>query len=251
MKNQLILVLLFAALGVAALAQGPVEITSEPSHHLVLENAAVRVFAITVNPGASTLVHRHAHDYIAVTLGDAEILNAKAGAEPVTVTFKDGDTRFSPAGLVHAVTDKDAQPFRNVTIELLGPTTGEHACTGSCSQSPPCDSADKAACPSSDDLLASDQWTVTKVTVPPGSHVPRHTHTGGYLVVPLTNLDFKEQDESGAVTNVHLGVGEVTWNKPVTHEVTNVGSQPARLVVLQFKGKPAGAAPASSGPKGK
>ena len=251
MKKQMILALLFTAWSVAALAQTPVEITSEPSHHLVFENAAVRVFAVTVNPGDSTLVHRHSHDYIAVALGDSEILNAKAGAEPVPVVFKDGDTRFSPAGLVHAVMNKSGRPFRNITIELLGPTTGEHACTGSCSRSAPCDSADKAACQSADELLSSDQWTVTTVTVPPGAHVPRHTHAGGYLVVPLTNLDFKEQDVSGTVVNVHLGVGEVTWNKPVTHEVTNVGTQPTRLVVLQFKGEPASAAPAPSGPKGK
>jgi quercetin dioxygenase-like cupin family protein len=251
MKRQTILSVLLAVSAVAAFAQAPVEITSEPSHHLVLENASVRVFAVTVNPGASTLVHRHAHDYIAVTLGDAEILNAKAGAEPVTVTFKDGDARFSAGGLVHAVTNKGARPFRNVTIELLGPTTGEHACTASCSQPVPCDSPNKALCPTAEELLASDQWTVMKVTLPGGGHRPRHTHAGPFLVVPLTNVEFKETDEFGTVDNVRLAVGQATWAKPVTHETVNVLSQPARLVILQFKGAPAAAPPASSVPKTK
>ena len=48
-------------LATAALAQQqqqPVEITSEPSHHLVFQNEYVRVFDVTVAPKASTLVHR-------------------------------------------------------------------------------------------------------------------------------------------------------------------------------------------------
>ena len=90
-----------------------------------------------------------------------------------------------------------------------------------------------------------------KVTVPPGAHVGRHTHTASFLVVPLTKLDLKDQDESGTVTQAHLGAGEVRWGKPVTHEVTNVGSETARLVILEFNGKPAAAAPASGGTKSK
>ena len=125
----MILASLFAAASVSALAQNPVEITSESHHHLVIENASVRVFAVTVDPGASTLMHRHGHDYIGIALGDSEILNVKPGAAPVPVAFKDGDTRFTAAGLVHGITDNGAGPFRNITIEFLGPTTGERACT--------------------------------------------------------------------------------------------------------------------------
>ena len=251
MKNPTVLSFLLAVSSVAAFAQAPVEITSEPSHHLLLENASVRVFAVTVNSGASTLVHRHAHDYIAIALGDSEILNAKAGAEPVPVTFKDGAAGFSAAGLVHAVINKSTGPFRNITIELLGPTTGEHACTASCSQPVPCDSPNKALCPTAEELLASDQWTVMKVTLPPGAHRPRHTHAGPYLVVPLTKVQLKERDEYGNVTNERLGPGQATWARPVTHETTNVLAQPATLVILQFKGATAAAPPAPSAPKTK
>src|SRR4029077_58693 len=84
-------------------AQAPVEITSEPSHHKVLDNTFVRVFAVSVDPGKSSLMHRHGHDYLSVSIGDAQISNAKEGAQPVTVNFKDGDVRFTAAPLVHAV----------------------------------------------------------------------------------------------------------------------------------------------------
>ncbi|MGZ4829681.1 MAG: hypothetical protein ACXV78_08555, partial [Candidatus Angelobacter sp.] len=86
-------------------AQAPVEITSESSHHLVLENLFVRVFAVSVDPGKSTLMHRHGHDYLGITLGDSQIMNTKQGAQPVPVSFKDGDVRFTPGGLVHAISN--------------------------------------------------------------------------------------------------------------------------------------------------
>ena len=78
-------------------AQAPVEITSETSHHQVLDNMFVRVFAVSVDPGKSSLMHRHGHDYLSVSIGDATITNTKEGAQPVTVNFKDGDVRFTAA----------------------------------------------------------------------------------------------------------------------------------------------------------
>src|SRR6476646_12246626 len=92
-------------------AQAPVEITSEPSHHKVVDNMFVRVFAVSVDPGKSTLMHRHGHDYLGLTLGDSQITNTKEGAQPAQVSFKDGDTRFTAAGLVHASTNNGSAPF--------------------------------------------------------------------------------------------------------------------------------------------
>src|SRR3954447_1275856 len=112
--RKLWIVTLFAILALTAWtqqAQAPVEIISEPSHHLVLENMFVRVFAVSVDPGKSTLMHRHGHDYLSVALGDSQIMNTKEGAQPVPVAFKDGDVRFSAAGLVHAVSDSGSTPF--------------------------------------------------------------------------------------------------------------------------------------------
>ena len=57
----------------AAQTTTEVEITSEPSHHPVLENEYIRVFKVEVARHASTLMHRHRHDYVFVTLGDAHV----------------------------------------------------------------------------------------------------------------------------------------------------------------------------------
>ena len=77
-----------------AQATGEVEITAEPHHHLVLENDYIRVFNLEAAPHSATLVHRHRHDYVFVTLGASEVENDVVGKPPVTLKLQDGETRF-------------------------------------------------------------------------------------------------------------------------------------------------------------
>jgi quercetin dioxygenase-like cupin family protein len=234
MRKVLIAVVVVLGILVAA-QQSPVEITSEPSHHQVLENSFVRAFAVNVAPGQSSLVHRHGHDYLSVSLGDAQIINAKVGAAPANASFKDGDVRFSAAPVVHAVTNTGTGPFRNITIELLGTTSGQHACTESCAVTVPCDAADKAACPSGTKVMSADQWTVTTVTLPAGARYGQHAHAGSFLLIPLTDGDLKGKGLDGPETAVHWKTGEISWgNGPVTHTVSNVGKTTARAVIVEF-----------------
>src|SRR5712671_5892489 len=216
-------------------AQAPVEITSEPSHHLALENMFVRVFAVSVDPCKSSLMHHHGHVYLSVSLGDAQIMNTKQGAQPVAAASKDSEVRFTPAGLVHAVANSGTTPFRNRTIELMQPTTNAKACTESCSIPIPCDSGDKAACATVVKLFTSDQWSVTKVTLPPGAKYAQHTHLANFLTVPLTDADITMKNQDQPETTVHSKAGEQTWNNPVVHTVTNSGKSTAQSVVLEFR----------------
>jgi quercetin dioxygenase-like cupin family protein len=232
-------------------AQAPVEITSEPSHHLALENMFVRVFAVSVDPGKSSLMHRHGHDYLSVSLGEAQIMNTKQGAQPVAASFKDGDVRFTPAGLIHAVTNSGVTPFRNRTIELMQPTTNAKACTESCSIPIPCDSADKATCPTVVKLFTSDQWSATMVRLPPGAKYPQHTHLANFLNVPLTDAEVTIKNQDQPETVVHSKAGEQTWNNPAVHTVTNSGNSTAKVVVLEFRGRPAGEGSESMAPQSK
>jgi quercetin dioxygenase-like cupin family protein len=235
----------------SAMAQqpsAPVDLTADSTHHLVLENIFVRAFAVTVEPKKSTLMHRHGKDYLTVALGDSEILNAREGAQPATVKFKDGDVRFAPAGIVHLVTDNGESTFRNITIELMQPTTNQHPCTEACSIPVPCDAADKSTCTTVTKVFQSDQWSVTLVTLPPGASYAKHTHLANYLVVPLTDGDTKVSEQDGPATPAHYKAGEISWHNPVVHSVANGGPKAVRVVVLEFRGRPAGEGSESMGP---
>jgi quercetin dioxygenase-like cupin family protein len=252
--RKLSIVTLFAILALTAWtqqAQAPVEITAEPSHHLVFENMFVRVFAVTVDPVKTKLMHHHGHDYLGITLGDSQITNTKQGAQPAQASLKDGDTRFTPAGLVHAITNTASTPFHNRTIELLQPTTNQKACTESCEIPVPCDSADKSKCASVTKLITADQWSVTMITLPAGAKYPQHTHLANFLTIPLTDADVTMKNQDQPETKVHSKTGELTWNNPVVHTVTNSGTTTAKTIVLEFRGRPAGEGSESMGPQSK
>ena len=110
--------MLVTALG---LAQAPpeVEIPAEPHHHLVFKNEELRVFGVEVPPHGETQMHLHHHDYIYVTLGASEVVNAVKGKDPIRLQLQDGETRFTPGNFAHVARNVSDKPFRNVTIEIL------------------------------------------------------------------------------------------------------------------------------------
>jgi quercetin dioxygenase-like cupin family protein len=213
-----------------------VDITSEPSHHLVFENQYLRAFDVIVAPKTSTLVHRHDHDYVFVTLGDSDLTNARVGEKPAGLQLKDGDTRFTPGGFAHAAINNSDRPFHNITIDLLQTATNVKPCTESCSALVACDVEGKSLsfCPTVERRITSDQWVMSFVTMPPGSALDKHTHTTPHLVVAVSDVDLTV-DTGAALTQSKLAVGGVAWVPAgVTHSARNNTTNTQRFVTLEF-----------------
>lgn len=230
MKRLLFLFLLVPFL--VAQTTTEVEITAEPSHHLVLENEYVRVFKVEVAPHTSTLMHRHRHDYIFVTLGDAHVSNEVEGKPPVDLKLPDGDTRFTPGNFAHMAKDLSDELFRNVTIELLqdeklrqmpshwgSEESGERTFPGVRIRT----------------LFVKDGVRGSEVNLEAGAVVPSHHHDGPHLVIALTDLDLRSDIEGKGAMPVHLKSGDVKWVPGgYTHTVTNEGKAPARFITVEF-----------------
>ena len=157
MRTSRALGLVFLATATLAQQQQSVEITSEPSHHLVFQNEYVRVFDVTVAPKATTLVHRHNNDYLFVTLGDSDVISTRVGEKPAPLHLKDGEVRFTPGNFAHAAINESERPFHNITIELLKPSRSVENCTEACvaRQSKCTDGVPPAPRPRSASLLTS------------------------------------------------------------------------------------------------
>ncbi len=211
------------------------EITSEPSHHLVLQNEYVRVFDVTVAPKASTLIHRHNHDYLFVTLGDSDLVNARVGEKPAPLKLKDGDVRYTAGNFAHAAINESERPFHNTTIELLQPSTNVKTCTEACEMPAPCESA-KGVCPSIVPLIASDQWTVLLIKFPPGSRLESHARSAPHLFVPVSDLELTQELGSSS-RRVKRASGEVAWlpGGGVAHALVNNTTRPMQFVTVEFK----------------
>ena len=208
-----------------------VEITAEPSHHLAFQNSYVRVFQVEVAPHSSTLLHRHRHDYIFVSLGPAEVSNEVEGKSPVTLKLQNGEARFTEGNFAHVARNLANTPFRNVTIELLqdekagsAPSKwdedrGVHVLQGGTKEV----------------LFVKDGVRVSELELQIAGVEPRHHHSGPYVVVAVTDLLFRSEVEGKPASNIEMKSGDVRWVEGgFTHTVTNVGKQEAKLVVLEF-----------------
>jgi quercetin dioxygenase-like cupin family protein len=228
MRRSLLLVFLTTFLT----AQAPeVEITAEPHHHQILTNEQVRVFTVDVPPHTDTLLHRHRHDYIYVTLGDSEVVNAVQGKVPVTVKLKDGETGFLTGGYAHIARNLSNSPFRNVTIELLqddqlrrstyhwDATRGLEILPGGTQQI----------------LFVKDVVRASEFELQPGGMVPLHHHTGPHLAVAITDVKFRSQVDGKGASEVAMKSGESLWIKGgFSHTLTNIGNHPAKWITLEF-----------------
>jgi quercetin dioxygenase-like cupin family protein len=96
-------------------------VPGEPHHHLKIENEYVRAYYVEVPPHESTQLHQHDHDYIYVSLGPSDVVNAPLNKPEVHLQLKDGETHFTRGGFAHVARNLSDAPFRNVTIELLKP----------------------------------------------------------------------------------------------------------------------------------
>jgi quercetin dioxygenase-like cupin family protein len=229
MKRALLLFLLIPFL--AAQTTTEVEITSEPSHHLALENGYIRVFKVEVAPHASTIMHRHRHDYVFVALGDARVSNEVQGKSPVDLKLTDGDTRFAAGNFAHIARNVSGHPFRNVTVELMQDEklrqTPSHWLEESGEKTFPGGRITT--------LFVKDGVRVSEVNLEPGAIVPSHHHDGPHLVVAITDLDLRSDVEGQGKMPGKFQADDVKWLPGgYTHTLTNVGKSPARLVTVEF-----------------
>jgi quercetin dioxygenase-like cupin family protein len=208
-----------------------VEITAEPSHHLALENEYVRVFKVEVAPHASTLMHRHNHDYVYVTIGDAHLSNEVEGKPPVDVKLSNGDTRFTPGNFAHIAKNLSDQPFRNVTIELMQDEKLRQA------SSHWAEEAGEKTFPGgrSKILFVKDGVRVSEVDLEPDATIPSHHHDGPHVLVAISDLDIRSDVDGKGPMPGKFKSGDVKWLLGgYTHTLTNVGKSPARFVTVEF-----------------
>src|ERR1035437_9151052 len=93
---------------------GPaVEIPADATHQLKIENEYFRAYYVTVGPQQSSLMHHHGLDYVAVALGPTTIDSTTPDGTVKHIALEDGDVRYTPAGLTHAVTNMASVPFHN------------------------------------------------------------------------------------------------------------------------------------------
>jgi len=235
------LLLLFLTTFLSAQSPSDVEVTAEPHHHQTFVNDQVRVLNVDVPAHSETLMHYHRHDYIFVTLGAAQIINAVEGKPPVPLTLPDGDVRFVSAPFAHIFRNLSPQPFRNVTIELLQDNKLRHSPAHWDSGHPDEDRGlDILHGGTKEILFVKDGVRVSEIDLQPGGMIPMQHHAGPHLLVAVTDLDLRQSHLNGAHPPDlgHLMAGQVDWLPGgYSSSLTNIGKTPAKFITLEFHQK--------------
>jgi quercetin dioxygenase-like cupin family protein len=234
MKSRLLsAAFLLAAIALAAQSTAEVAITAEPHHHLLLENQRVRVWLAEVAPHDATLMHRHAHDYVFVSLGETNVQNEVEGKAPVTLKMQDGETRFSQGGFAHIARDLASTPFRAIAVELLQDEAAHKT-------PPPAWDEDRGlhifTGGTQHIMFVQDGVRVSEIELQPGATIPRHHHSGPHLVVAITDFDLRSDVEGQPPASGHIKSGDAKWVPGgFTHALTNTGKQEAKVITLEFQ----------------
>lgn len=220
---------LVACVGIAGQSK-PLELASEPGHHLILKNQYTRVFQVEVPPHATTQLHLHRHSYLFVNLGQAEIENDVQGKAPVKMKLADGQTELSPGPFAHIIKNVGDTRFRNVTIEILRPPSPA-------AQGTPRErglSVDNGLM--IDTLFDTAQVTVVEFQLNPGAHVDVHQDKWPHLLVAVSDLKLRDQKPSGRGGDLNQKAGDISWSEGGhPHSFTNLGLKQAHWIDVEFK----------------
>lgn len=99
----------------AAYAQDVVQVAGD-SHKVILENAQVRVLAVTLKPGQKAPLHSHPAN-VSYVLSDGKLRITMADGKTVDKAPKAGSASWSDA-VTHAVENIGTSDFTQIQIEL-------------------------------------------------------------------------------------------------------------------------------------
>jgi len=199
----------------------------ESRHHLVFENALVRVLDVRVPAGDTTDFHVHANHHIAVVIAGARTWDQSAGtaipesvsaADPVGTVF---DNASDSIPYTHRVADADTVGFRYIVAQLLAPS-----------------GVAPSALPASSGLRLDREALgarIYRVTLAPGESTPRHRHPAPGLTVQVNagtlRVDGTKPEGRSAATEA----GAWWWRGlGAEHVLRNAGSTPVDVVEIDW-----------------
>jgi len=107
-------------------AQQAVPAAREPHHHIVYEDAHVRILNAEVEARGSTLLHSHDRDYVWIALGDSSLVDTVPGRPETHIQTADGSIHFTRGGFSHVTRNESNSSFHIVAVDLLQPQSDPH-----------------------------------------------------------------------------------------------------------------------------
>jgi hypothetical protein len=211
-------------------------VDAEPHHHLAFKNEYVKVYQVEVVPGDAVKLHRHDTDAISLSLSDSLVTVHFPGKTDTQQKLANGQIRLQARGWVHSTSVQGDTPFRNDTVELLMPQTGErNGCAQVMAKEPLHCEGVHAETGLGQPQFETDQTYVGLIRVKPRERIVITQPARATLVVAL-DAGSTHSGEGGAANS--LRSGDFVWlDKGKAGEAfVNEGTTEVRLVCFGLTG---------------
>ena len=199
-----------------------IDVQNEPHHRVVFENSLIRIFDVTIEPGTSTLFHRHSRDNFAVYLGDATSANQLAGKPvPDSAPHVAGSVSFAAADAqpyVHRVVNTGSSAVHVLDVEIKLPA--DHR-TGSASSLAPA-------------AIDNDRIRAYTISLAPEQSSPTLQLGPGVLVV-MPGVAVEQRKSGGKSEAVGVDGPRWRWRRAGSYVLRNRSGQTATAVEVEIK----------------
>lgn len=209
-------------------AQAPLPVDKEPHHHLVIENAYVRVLDIVLAPGEATLDHTHTRDTLQVLIGPSTMRVDVAGKPAVDVPAgRPGDVgfvAFSKTPVTHRMKNVGNSPLHLIEVEFLAP-----------SPVPPQTPFQQESA-NYKQVLDNERVRVFQRVLRAGDSTTVHTHERPMLGISVTGGTQVYTTLGQPPVTVQVPPARVSWPQiPFTHSFKNAGSTAVIAIDVELK----------------
>jgi quercetin dioxygenase-like cupin family protein len=218
---------------------------AEATRKEVLVNESVRVVVLGLEPGDATPQHTHVSPHVSAALTAARLVDERPDGSEQEREMTEGALAYVPPGVSHTLKNGGSGPFRAVTIDLLKPQTGTRNRCAALLKDQKTDCSGKAAKGKLGDLvpqIETDQTTVSLLTLDPKTeHIFKGAATPPVVVAlagteALALIEIKVAGGAVGKGEKPLKAGDaVSSATKVPLKIRNVGSAPARFLVVDFK----------------
>ncbi len=216
-----------------AAAQQPAAVDEAAITKQVMKNDNVEVGLTEIPAHTTENLHRHERDYLVVDLTDGQLTsNVEGGVGPKTMSFRRGEIHMVNGGFAHSITNDGAEPVRLLHVDFAekqgrqtpGPKPSHY-----------CNVHSKTACVDEKYLFCTEKICVSDVTMGPGAITYRHRHSTDHMVIPLSDLDMKDDVTGGEPVMRNQKPGEVIYVPAgISHRLVN-GRASCRFIVISWK----------------
>lgn len=205
-----------------------VPVIREPHHFVKLENKYVRVLDVTVPAYSSTLYHIHENPYFWMSIGPATLKgNVLGSPETVDLVKKDGELNWSGA-VTHRASNVGATAFRNITVQIQSTDDVSSSTAFLASPKP---TGYQAEVPLDNALVH-----IERLILQPGQSTGRYSLPRSGMFIVVRDATVKLETPGTPAQSIALKAGDFRWHTgPVTHTITNVGSQPFEAIEAVWK----------------